>query len=229
MDHLHRITTESRAFLDAAAAGPLDEPVMSCPGWLVRDLVGHLGVVQRFHGSHLRRGVTDPPAGDRPAPPGDDELLAWFAAGTERLVTELRHVGTQAPAWNFLGAEPATTAFWHRRLAHEATVHRWDLQHARGGTDALDPVDAIDGVDEVLDTWAPARWGSGDSAPLDARFEVDLVDVGVHRTATFGAGSTSVSVSGTAAEVLLALWGRLPVADRVVDGDEVLLAAIVMP
>lgn len=229
MDHLHWVTAESRAFLDAAGDGALDEPIPSCPGWVVRDLVGHLGGVQQYHGGHLARGVTDPPDAPRPSPPSDEALLEWFATGADRLVAELRHVGLATPAWNFLGAEPATTAFWHRRMAHEAAVHRWDVQGARGGADPLDPALATDGVDEVLDTWGPARWGRGDVGPLDARFEIDLVDVEVHRTATFGAGSRSVALSGTAQNVLLGLWGRLSLRDRVVGGDVDLLGAVVLP
>ncbi len=228
MDHLHWLEAESQSFLDAASAGSLDDPVPTCPGWLVRDLVGHLGIVQQFHGSHLARGVTDPPDGTRPSAPTDDGLLEWFATGADRLVVDLRHLGTTTPAWNFLGAEPATTAFWHRRLAHEAAVHRWDAQAVRGRADPLDPAQAIDGVDEVLDTWAPVRWGTDDH-PLDARFDLELVDVGVRRTVVFGAGSRSVGLAGSAQDLLLGLWGRRPLADRVVDGDASLLALVDQP
>ncbi len=224
LDLLETVRRESAAFLDAALDGGMEVPVPSCPDWTMADLVGHLGVVQRFHGGHLRRGVTDPPAGPRPQPP-ETGLADWFREGVDLLLDHLAAVGLDTPAWNWsVRPEDAVTAFWHRRMAHEAAMHRWDAQRARGRAHGFEDGLAVDGVDEVLQMWVPSR--RAEDAP-QGTIAVELTDVGVRRTLVCGQGSAAqASLSGTASDVLLALWGRIPLSDLVVAGDMALAASV---
>jgi hypothetical protein len=43
-----------------AAAGNLDTPVPSCPGWTVADLVAHTGAVHRIWAYHIRERRQEP-------------------------------------------------------------------------------------------------------------------------------------------------------------------------
>ena len=58
-----------------AASVGLDAAVPTCPGWSVRDVVGHLGGVHRWAASIVADGREEPPQGDLEQPPADDELL----------------------------------------------------------------------------------------------------------------------------------------------------------
>lgn len=219
-EYLTHIRVESELFIQTAVAGSLREPVAACPGWSVSDLVGHLGTVQQFHASHLPRGSTERPSGERPKPP-EHGLAEWFTVGVNRLIATLRSVGEETPAWNFLGADPMVTGFWYRRMAHEAAVHRWDVQQARGSATPFDASLAADGVDEVLRTFVPARRRA--DAP-DGTVMLELTDVGKVVTATYGdPDAARVVATGLAGEVLLAVWGRRPWTELDVEGPLELL------
>ena len=47
------------------------------------------------------------------------------------LVATLDAVDPELPAWNF-APQAKKAAFWHRRMAHETAIHRWDAQMAGG-------------------------------------------------------------------------------------------------
>ncbi len=213
MDHLHLIESESAAFLDACLAGDPGVDVPACPGWTITDLLGHLGVVQRYHGGNLTRGVTTPPDHPRPTPP-ETGLADWFREGTALLLDNLAALPADAPAWGFGPGEP-TVAFWQRRMVHEALVHRLDAEMARGTTATpVDPVVADDAVAEYLEVFLARRHRRepGPAGLLEVR-----TDVATHRV---GAGEQATAVlQGAAVEVLLALWGRTPVTDLELTGD----------
>ncbi|HZB50776.1 MAG TPA: maleylpyruvate isomerase N-terminal domain-containing protein, partial [Mycobacteriales bacterium] len=131
------VRREGAEFLTAAAAADLDADVPTCPGWTVRRLVSHLSRVHRSAVGGVQDGTVEPPTlGARP--PDDARLLAWYAAGLDRLLGV------------FADAEPHLPDFWPRRMAHETTIHRFDAElaaHAKAG--GFDPALAADGVGEV--------------------------------------------------------------------------------
>ena len=231
MDALQVIADESAAFLAAARRG-LDAPVPSCPGWDVRALVGHLGRVQRFHGGHVTRGTSSEPDGPVPETPTDDEaLLAWFEDGVAGLLEALRSTDPTSPAWTFAPHVAQVAAFWPRRMALETAVHRWDAQAAHGGGQPFAPDVADDGVDEVLFVHRVADWAD-EPVTVQGVVAVRLTDTGtehVVRVAPEGLtrteGEPDAVVSGTASDVLLALWGRVPLSR--VTTDEALAQALV--
>lgn len=217
IDYLQHVRRESDAFLETALDGDMQVAVTSCPGWSMTHLVGHLGVVQRFHGTHLLRGVTDSPPGPRPGPP-EDGLSDWFREGTDLLLENLRRVGHDTPAWNWsIRPEDQATSFWHRRMALEAAIHRWDAQSARGRTEGFDTDLAVDGVDEVLATWVPSK-RRGDEPEGSAA--IHLTDVDQTMTVVNGdLDAADARIAGPAGDVWLVLWGRLPLSALDVSGD----------
>lgn len=231
MNALEVLAAESAAFHAAARRG-LDAAVPSCPGWQVRDLVAHLGRVQRFHGGHVVRGVTSEPDRAAPeAPQDDDALLAWAGEASRDLLDALRATDPAAPAWTWAPHVEPVAAFWSRRMALEAAVHRWDAQAAHGAPDEVAPEVAADGVDEVLHVHRPADWAD-EPVTVDGVVAVRLTDTGdehVVRVAPDGImrveADPAAVVSGRAHEVLLALWGRAPLGP-LVTGDVALAEAL---
>ncbi|MCW2669510.1 MAG: hypothetical protein JWO27_1407 [Frankiales bacterium] len=212
MNYAEVIAEESAAFL-RAVNGNLPARVPSCPEWTVGDLTAHLGGVQRFHALHLVRGVTDPPTEHTDVPEDDDALLLWFEEGTKLLLAALDRP-LDGPAWNWAPHTPQTVAFWRRRMALEAAVHRWDAESARHDAQGFVAGLAEDGIDEVLTVHHETMPGN---------VLVRLTD----SERTWGNEKTPDAVlEGTASGVFLALWGRVPLSSLTTEGDESQVAAL---
>jgi uncharacterized protein (TIGR03083 family) len=201
-------------------AGGLAVTVPWVPAWSARDLVAHLGAVQRWATEILRAGSTTRPGPATRFTPPEDDLAGWYATGLTELVATLRTVDPDAPAWHMSPAASHTARDWSRRQAHEHLVHRLDLEVAAGVPHApVDPALAADGVDELLGIVLP-RWQH--AAPLDtgrARVRVHAVDVDrcwlvevgdgtVRTTAGDAGGPGDTTLAGTAEQLLRRLWGR---------------------
>jgi uncharacterized protein (TIGR03083 family) len=231
----------------AAAGQPevLRLEVPSCPEWTVGDLVHHLGSVYRHVRSHAGRGVTDRPAprqevpGDAPAA-DDPAVLAWFSGELAQLDAFLDSLDPDLPAWNW-APQAKVAGFWHRRMAHETAVHRWDAQLAIGLPEPIEAKLAADTVAEVLDSWIP---GGRRRVRTDAYGMVHLVagDLGTEWYARLrGAGialldtgtlfdgdehPARAAASGHASDLALALWGRIAFDVLETAGDVHLLEAL---
>jgi uncharacterized protein (TIGR03083 family) len=75
----------------------------------------------------------------------DDE---WLRSGGHSLIETLRSADPDEPMWAW-GADQHVR-FWARRQLHETLVHRIDLELAMGTTSRIEPVFAVDAVDEFL-------------------------------------------------------------------------------
>src|SRR4051794_8957194 len=150
-EHVAAIAEHAVALGEAAAKAGLDTAVPTCPGWNVRDLVGHLGGVHRGAASVVEEARTDPPSGgvELEQPPADGALLEWFQAGHEHLADVLSEADDTVECWTFLPA-PFPRAFWARRQAHETAIHHADAASANGTDVDVDTALAIDGIDELL-------------------------------------------------------------------------------
>ena len=132
--------------------------------------------------------------------------------------------------WFFLKDSPGPRQGWARRQCHETTIHAVDaMAAARGSVPAaaetwIHAELAADGVDELLMGFVPRR-RSGLELPEPRTVVVRTTDTRQAWTLRAGDGRTTSSVgepaegapadvelSGTAAQVYLALWNR---------GDEV--------
>jgi uncharacterized protein (TIGR03083 family) len=210
--------------LDAGGPDALRRPVPSCPEWSVRDLVEHLGTVHRWAAA-----IVCSPDG-RPAPEPERDyaeggLGPWFAEGAGALTQVLRGADPAAPCWTL--ARPHTIGFWSRRQAHETAVHRVDLADALGAEAPLDPVLAVDGVDEAVRTFFPRQVRLGREQPLaDALAVVESSSGRRWLLAGDGSGpdemTADATVTGSAADLLLLLWRRRSLDDlsATVVGDE---------
>jgi uncharacterized protein (TIGR03083 family) len=155
------------------------------------------------------------------------DLAEYVRTGAAPLLAELGAHQPDEPCPTWWDEEP-NYGFWRRRMAHETTVHRFDVQGASGArTDTVPEDIALDGIDEVLTLWFLHRLAVlGVSGTRDHVVRVRtggldwLTRAGTKRTSVrrpgepAGGGSVDATVSGTPMEVYLWLWGRRP--DRMV-------------
>jgi uncharacterized protein (TIGR03083 family) len=239
---LAALRTEGDAFRAALKSGtPLDAPVPSCPGWSLADLAWHLSLVYSYAAGHVARGGLERPAdrSSEPLPPDVDAATAWTDAFTE-LVAALDAVDPEQPMWNF-APQAKKASFWHRRMAHETTIHRWDAQMAGGLAEPIEARLASDNVTEVLDTWIPSgrRSGPTDRAGMIALHATDADQIWYVRLRGAGIALLDTdtlldsddhheraTASGSASDLALALWGRIPFDTLLVSGDVTLLRGL---
>jgi uncharacterized protein (TIGR03083 family) len=223
---------EGRLLAAAAEGAGTDAKVPTCPDWQVRDLLRHTGMVHRWAAAFVAEGhMSYHPDGGLPDLDGE-KLLAWFREGHRHLVDTLASAPPDVECWHFLPA-PAPLAFWARRQAHETTVHRVDAESALGGAHSeITPTFAADGIDELLSGFhARDRSRVRSDTPRVLRVRARDADGAVWTvrlsqepptTTRDAAGDADCEVTGTAGQLYLALWNRLPF--REVTGDAALAA-----
>jgi uncharacterized protein (TIGR03083 family) len=222
----------------AAAAGP-EARVPGCPDWSVRDLVEHLGEVQRFWAAVVAAGPADaPPPDDQVdrSKPGED-LLGWSAAGTAALIAALEQAGPDRPCWTWWpeSGAPMTSGAVARHQVQEAAVHAFDAQEAAGHAEPLPAAVAADGIGEFLTVgmasmgpWPQPPGRVALSAAGGPAWLVQLDESGAHaQPAAPGAAETADGwVSGTASDLVLALYNRHLHGDLTTGGDEKLTGGL---
>jgi len=109
-------------------------------------------------------------------------------------------------------------------MAQETLVHRLDVELAAGGAGPVDVALAVDGIDELADTFlthAERRGITGrgetvhlhatdDDLPAGGEWTFTFHEAGVDVARTHGKGD--MAVRGPASELLLFAWNRRPVA-----------------
>lgn len=243
---LESLRADANTFREVAAEADLAAAVPTCPEWTVLDLVHHLGGLYRWISAHAGRGVTDRPdmelrerlmTSDLPDP---EQAVTWWDEQATSLIKLLEVLDPQLPAWNW-APQAKVASFWHRRMAHETAVHRWDIQMAQGLAEPIESRLAVDGVSEVLDTMLPAgrRKGPTDrfgvvqliATDVDLEWFLRLRGEGVALldTATIldhTDPDEQAVAAGTASDLDLALWGRVGFDVLEISGDESLLGAL---
>lgn len=208
---------------NAASAG-LDAAVPTCPGWTVRDLVTHVGLVHRWATAHLRgeQPATDDAVRAEAAASGD--LLAWFDDGMVEVLNAIATAPADLEAWFFLKDAPPPRDAWLRRQVHETTIHAVDAMAARLGrapeaSEVWVPAWlAADGIDELLTGFIPRR-RHAPTSEVPRSTLVRATDAGrawLLRTDPEGTRTTrapleedaDVTVEGGARALYLALWNR---------------------
>ncbi|MGH3941381.1 MAG: maleylpyruvate isomerase family mycothiol-dependent enzyme [Pseudonocardiaceae bacterium] len=215
----------------AAAALPHagQATVPGCPGFTLAETLRHVGSVHRVTRLWIRDGRR-PEQWQRS--PLDDDLVGFVRTGLDELLAELgRHDPTEfCDTW---WPADRTHGFWRRRMTHETTVHRVDVQAAVSGE--ADPIArevALDGIDELLFLWFDHRLSELKmSSPQDGAVALSADDR--HWLAVFEPGrctarrvdeaearSANAMVSGDPTEVYLWSWGRRPDQSVRISGDQ---------
>jgi uncharacterized protein (TIGR03083 family) len=187
----------------------LSAPVEHCGDWTLRELAEHLGQGNLWAATAIsqRHGEYQPP----PAPA---DIASWFA-NTARVLTDALTAAPSTQAWTFY--PPHTVGFWRRRRCLETLVHRWDAQHALGISSQLDPALCGDGIAEVIEVFVPRQVQRGRAAEPKAAVRFTATDL--DSSWVLGPGVPVATLSGTAQELMLALWNRLPLPWTRLTGD----------
>lgn len=229
-EHLAGLRDAVVAFVRYADRAGRSAAVPTCPEWTVLDLVAHQGMVHRWAADLVRgeRPDDDAVAAFEAAGRVSTDLLGWLRDGA----LEVARAVTEAPegrdALVFLNDAPAPRAFWARRQCHETTIHAVDALSASLGRPPraeetwIDPVLALDGVDELLGgflTRPRSRLRCEEEALLvvvpDGATDWWEVSLGPrpavvtrHRTAYDGEADPDWEVTGSPVELYLRLWNR---------------------
>jgi uncharacterized protein (TIGR03083 family) len=156
---LDLLAGEVRRIAHLAAEADPHSPVPGCPEWTLADVVKHAGEVHARTAATVERLAQqrlDSRAIQLDVPTDAAALPTWFNRTGEKLVETLRRADPDAPVYSW-GADHHVR-FWIRRMLHETTVHRLDVEAAAGVTGAVDPGVAVDGIDELLDLLPYAAW-----------------------------------------------------------------------
>jgi uncharacterized protein (TIGR03083 family) len=220
------VATESRRLSDAVARSDLDARVPSTPKWSLRDLAHHIGEVQWYWGENVRAKDASQRSGGTLTPfPDDNDLLAWLGWCTYSLLGPLREAGPDAPCWAWWPS-PRTSGAVGRHQAQEISVHRWDAEGVASPSERL-PLEselAEDGVPEFVDIMI-----GSDLVSLPGAVTLTATDTGASwQVAGEGADRSSrrSELHGSASDLVLMLYRRVPVPDAAVEGDPVLVAAL---
>ncbi|WP_329404033.1 maleylpyruvate isomerase N-terminal domain-containing protein [Streptomyces melanogenes] len=235
---LRLIDERSTAFRAAVASAPsLDAQVPTCPEWTLFDLVQHIGEGRRDWAATVAAGpdaAAKASAEGAPAAPREREaLVAWLAESTEQLLDALRKAGPDRGVWMWWGASqsPPTCGAVARHQLQQMAVHTYDAQITIGAPQPLPDEVALDGVEEFLFTCiaTPSAWPHEavlvDLHATEGRsWRLSLSADGARTTRLPEAGAVpataaNTSVWGTASELVLFLYGRIPVDSVKLDGD----------
>jgi uncharacterized protein (TIGR03083 family) len=241
---LRLIDERSTAFRAAVASAPsLDVQVPTCPEWTLFDLVQHLGEGRRSWAATVAAGpaaAKSAPEGAPAAPREREALLAWSAASTQELLDALREAGPDRGCWTWWGTSqsPQTSGAVARHQLQEIAVHTYDAQITVGAPQPLPDEAALDGVDEFLSTCCAttSAWPH-DAAAVDFHategrsWRLSLSADGARTTRLPTPGTmpataagedpdaADASLGGTAGELVLTLYGRIPIDSLKLDGD----------
>jgi uncharacterized protein (TIGR03083 family) len=213
--YLEFLARDSELLADAAVAAGPEADVPTCPGWTVEDLVRHCASGDLWARTIVETGNRASPDLPADAPTGA-ALVPYFRDGARALMVALAATDPTASVWTF-AASDRTAGFWYRRRAHETSVHRFDAQAAAGDPTPIAAELAADGIDEFLSVFLP-RMGNAvatDGGTLhfhctDVDGEWLVARHGDEVRVTREHAKGDVAARGTASDLLLFIWGRVP-------------------
>lgn len=206
------LLADDYARLRELAEQAFTELIPACPGWLGEDLIRHTALIYLRKAETIRTG-SKPHGKWIPEELSQASAVTLLEEGYGRLIEQFDAHSIDDPAESWL-QEDQTLRFWIRRLTHETSIHRCDIEAALGAVTPIDEDLAVDGIDEILTVML--RRGTVDESASGAT--VTIESGGKTWSATLNATGVAVSreknasstagVSGTPNDVLLWMWGR---------------------
>ena len=201
----------------AVAAHGWSARVSGCPGWSLADLGDVPHEVQGFWAWVVRTRAADPAGYPEPPRHPDDELLGRLHAQHAELESALAGADPSDRVWTW--APQQDVAFVLRRQLQEAVVHTADVEQVLGDVRPIPTAVGLDGLDEWLDVMVPAALPDGPPASAHP-VTFHAVDAGTERTLFPGSRPFPIAaLTGTAGDLLLTVWRRVPLEVLTVEGD----------
>jgi uncharacterized protein (TIGR03083 family) len=221
--HLDGLREAMLAFVRYGDRAGLSAAVPTCPGWTVRELVAHQGMVHRWAAANLRGRSADPDQLERSGLAAPDPL-EWLADGAIDLATAWAKAPVDVRTVVFLEDAPGPKQFWARRQCHETTIHAVDAlsavlgRYPRSADTWIGRDLALDGIDELLTGFVPrprSRLRADEPITIavlpDDADERWLVAVSPQAPVTargLGDDDADVVLRGSAVALYLTLWKR---------------------
>lgn len=228
-EHIDAVESATTAIVDALRRTPLDAPVPSCPDWVLRDLAAHVWDFTGFW-THVVCEATGRPKTPFAAFPVAD-VADGYAGLAASMVSELRAATPDTPAWSWV-TDRQDVRFAARRMAHELTIHRVDVQLAGGGHEPIAADLAADGIEEIFVMIGafgpPAGTGTGETLHLHGtdrgdEWMIAMTPDGLRVDRSHA--KAAMAIRGAVSDLELALYGRPPVAAIERFGDEGVMTA----
>ncbi|HEV2782970.1 MAG TPA: maleylpyruvate isomerase N-terminal domain-containing protein [Actinophytocola sp.] len=216
---LDTIGTEAERMTGSAAGADPEFDVPGCPGLTLGETVRHVGSMYRMVLAWLRTG--ERPSTWQREPDEGQPVEEYLLSGMRAVVDHLSAYDPEEGCTTWW-PEHQAYGFWYRRLAHETTVHRFDVQGAAGLEPDRVPDDiALDGVDEILHLWFTHRLAAlGVSGTRHGRIKVRSGGrAWLARATPTGAAAWRVEADDEPADGTITalphdmyvwLWGRIP-------------------
>ena len=224
-NYLGVLRREGEAFADSVATA-MEKPIASCEPWLGTDLLWHMIEVHYFWKFIVETHAMKPDDYAPPSKPADNDLLSEYRKGLNELLSVLSSIDTARTCWTWAGTQDV--AWVIRRMAHETAIHAWDAHCATGNTAVVDAGLASDGIDEFVHVMLMNDVREGEGV-LSGSVHIHCTDVSgewliiptesseVMVTREHAKGDCALR--GSAQDLLLALWRRIPMSSLEVIGN----------
>jgi uncharacterized protein (TIGR03083 family) len=158
--------------------------------------------------------------------PADDDLLAEYRTGLNDLIDVLSSLDPARSCWTWAGVQDI--AWVIRRMAHETVVHAWDAHVSAGISSDIEAELASDGIDEFVHVMVKSNVRE-EEGPLRGSVHIHCTDVDgewlIIPTETSDVVVTrehakgDCAIRGSASQLLLGLWRRIPMSSLEVIGN----------
>jgi len=226
VEYINSFTTDAAAIRDVFAnAGP-EMPVPATPEWDLGRLVKHIGTVFVWGSAVVeqRPERVEPRSLDIGLPVERIDYGDWLVQKAGEAAAVMAEADPTDDCWSW-GAD-SHALFWSRRLAHEISVHRWDIQSAVGSPEPINTALASDGLDEILENLAFRP--DTDIRGVGERLHLHATDCEGEWLITVGAEGVEfkhehdkgdVAARATASDLLLLILGRVLPSSIEIFGD----------
>ena len=224
-EYLTVLRREGDAFANSIAQA-MNTSIASCEPWLGTDLLWHMIEVHYSWKFIVETHLMNPDEYVPRSRPADNDLLSEYRTGLDELINVLSSLDPGRSCWTWAGIHDV--AWVIRRMAHETTVHAWDALCAAGNTSEIDAVLASDGIDEFVHVMVKSNVRE-DEDPLTGSVHIHCTDVDgewlivptdrSEVVVTREHAKGDCAIRGSASQLLLGLWRRIPMSSLGVIGN----------